>query len=124
MTATNQYNCIFFTRKGNCKKGGKICELKNLLQKNGSADKTQVQITFLECYQLNSKNSKKTGKQFFRTTFKRLTGKTIKPLSEYETTVLLDILKEKSTRLSCMFQVPENLTRFQKFWNWNQRNPS
>ena len=114
----NQFNCLFLTRKGNCKrkKGKNLCELKKQLMANGTTNKKELQKTFLECYQLNSKNSKEAGKQFFRTTFKRLTGKTIKPLSEYETTILLDISEEKSTRLSCMFQVPENLTRFQKFW--------
>ena len=117
----NQFKCWFISRKGNCKQGnkrGKVCRLKNLLSRNGNGNASEeIQKTFLECYLLNSKNSKKAGKEFFKTTFVQLTGKKMKPLTEYQTNVLLDTQQGKSTHITCMFRIPQELMKFEKIWN-------
>lgn len=112
----NQFCCLFLTRKGKCKYDGP-CELRPLLIKNGADNKKKSLVVFLKCYQRNLKKSKKAGKQFFRTVFKKVTKKQMKSLSEYETNILLDAREEKPSRTTCMFRVPENIEKFEKIWN-------
>jgi len=112
MVVGNQFNCLFLTRKGNCKQGnkrGKVCRLKNLLSRNGNGtvDKSKLLITFLECYQFNYEKNRKIGESFFRTISKQITDKTLKPLSIYNSNALTEVLKGEKTKNSYMFRIPE-----------------
>jgi len=118
MIVKNQFNCVFMTRKGNCKKGkqgkhyhckGKHyhCNLKDLLTQNGEAKPTKVLIAFLECYQLNLKKNQEVGELFFRTVSKQITGQDLKPLDICNASVLSEILKGENTKNAYMFRIPD-----------------